>query len=154
MSTEELGSFRILDRARVGARDERRACGVEACGQATADQKLFCVDHLQKLPYVRALTAELSRRMAEVTAAAKRGQTPVRSSSVTHDVAVQVALHGALTVGRLGIAAQIPTRAVESYVRALERDGVVSVLMLGSPRGRLRRIVTLRPTAEALCPAT
>jgi hypothetical protein len=128
-----------------------RACGVQHCHQATAEQKPFCLDHLASLPYVKALLARLSSREAEVIVAGER--EPDASSPRAREIVNEIAMHGARSIARLGMDLLLPADATERYVRALEQAGLVELLVLGSRRGDLRRIVALRPSRPPLLDA-
>src|SRR5271154_1216900 len=49
----------------------RERCGIAGCGQPTAEEKPFCLSHLDRLPYVRDLRHRLSRCRDELVAASR-----------------------------------------------------------------------------------
>jgi hypothetical protein len=112
----------------------------------TTGDKQYCVAHISRLPYVRRLLEELNRRAAEVEAATGKRNWRVATplSGQARELVDQIAIHGAVSVARLGREMSIPKRTTESFVRALEAAGVVEILELGSRRGVLRRVVTVR----------
>ena len=150
----QIGRIRTanLECAAGVVRGVRQDCAAAGCSLATTGRKLYCVEHLERLPYVRALIAELSCRRAELVVAgadaAPRTLDP--SSPRAREIVNQIAFHGARSMERLGMDMDIPTLTTESYVRALEQAGVLEVLTLGSRRGSLRRVVALRQTKPVL----
>jgi hypothetical protein len=144
----QIGRIRTanLEFASGVVRGVRQDCAAAGCSHATTGRKPYCVEHLERLPYVRALVAELSCRKAELVVAGSDQalQAVDPSSPRAREIVNQIAFHGARSMERLGMDMDIPTHTTESYVRALEQAGVLEVLTLGSRRGSLRRVVALR----------
>lgn len=127
----------------------RRLCRAPQCRRRTTERKPYCIDHLDRLPYVRWLRRELAERAAEASAAARPGGSwAVREDgSCARDIVAELA-RGARTVERLARAADLSVRALQGYVAALERMGVVRVLKLGSLRSEIREVVVLEVAKE------
>jgi len=131
-------------------RTTARLCSVAGCGNVTSHSKRFCVIHLQEIPYVRAITSELARREAELAAARRpRAPMPDPSSPTAGDLVDRLVFHGAQTIERLAIEAQMPVWVVERYVRALEGAGLAREMTLHSRRGGVRRMVRATQSAQA-----
>jgi predicted ArsR family transcriptional regulator len=111
----------------------------------TTERKPYCIEHLDRLPYVRELQAQLFSRDAEEEAAATRkGWRAVDpAGSRAREIIDQLAVKGAQTPKRLAITVELRPTSLENYLGALERAGFVKTLTLGSRRGTPRRVVTL-----------
>ena len=140
----------MLDRRRTRSAGRRPAparevCRVQGCGHVTTERKPYCIDHLDRLPYVRELQAQLSSRDAEeVAAASRKGWRAVDpDGSRAREIIDQLAVKGAQTPKRLAITVELRPNSLENYLSALERAGLVKTLTLGSRRGTPRRVVTL-----------
>ena len=151
MSRSKKPRLMTLDRRqsrRAGRRPvpARECCRVPGCGHATTERKPYCIDHIDRLPYVKELQAELAHRDAEEMAAAssRRGWKAVElEGSRAREIVDQLAVKGAQTPKRLAITVEIRPNSLENYLSALERAGLVKKLTLGSRRGTPRRVVTL-----------
>jgi hypothetical protein len=150
MSRNKKPRLMTLDRRqsqRAGRRPvpAREACHVPGCGRATTERKPYCIEHIDRLPYVQELQAELAHRDAEeVAAASRRGWRAVDTEgSRAREIIDQLAVKGAQTPKRLAITVEIRPGSLENYLGALERAGLVKTLTLGSRRGTPRRVVTL-----------
>lgn len=115
------------------------------CGRPTTERKPYCIEHLDRLPYVQDLQAELQMREAEELAAAgRKGWRAVEiDGSRAREIIDQLAVRGAQTPKRLAITVEIKPSSLENYLAALERAGLVHTLTLGSRRGTPRKVVTL-----------
>ena len=140
----------MLDRRRTrtaGRRPvpAREVCRVQGCGHVTTERKPYCIEHIDRLPYVQELQAELAHRDAEeVAAASRRGWRAVNTDgSRAREIIDQLAVKGAQTPKRLAITVEIRPNSLENYLGALERAGLVKTLTLGSRRGTPRKVVTL-----------
>ncbi len=132
-------------------RPTARFCSVAGCGQVTSHSKLFCVIHLQEIPYVRAIRSGLACREAELAAARRRrGPMPDPASLTAGDLVDRLVFHGAQTIERLAIDAQMPVWVVQRYVRALEGAGLAKETTLRSLRGGVRREVRATQSGQAL----
>ena len=123
----------------------REFCRVQGCGHPTTERKPYCIEHLDRLPYVKELQEQLARRDAEETAATGRkgwkSVDPVGSRA--REIIDQLAVKGAQTPKRLAITVEIRPSSLEGYLGALERAGLVRTLTLGSRRGTPRKVVIL-----------
>lgn len=140
----------MLDRRRTrnsGRRPvpARELCRVQGCGHSTTERKPYCIDHLDRLPYVQELREALVHRDSEEAAAASRkGWRAVDpTGSRAREIIDQLAVKGAQTPKRLAITVEIRPTSLENYLSALERAGLVKTLTLGSRRGTPRKVVTL-----------
>lgn len=124
--------------------EPRQLCRVARCGRKTAEGKPFCIEHLDKLPYVRTLRRELAARAAEErVAATPNGSWAVSVHGARAKEIVQELARGARTTERLALTTELTPAALAGYLEALERAGLVRVLTLGSIRGALRQVVVL-----------
>jgi len=123
----------------------REHCHAPGCGHPTTERKPYCIIHLDRLPYVKDLQAQLAEREAEeVAAGARKGWKAVDpTGSRAKEIVDQLAVKGAQTPKRLAITVEMRPSSLESYLAALERAGLVKTLTLGSRRGTPRRVVTL-----------
>jgi len=128
----------------------REVCRAQGCGHVTTERKPYCIDHLDQLPYVRELQAQLSNRDAEEQAATSRiGWRAVDpTGSRAREIIDQLAVKGAQTPRRLAITVELRPTSLENYLGALERAGLITTLTLGSRRGTPRRVVTLTDEAK------
>jgi hypothetical protein len=140
----------MLDRRRTrgsGRRPvpAREACHVQGCNRPTTERKPYCIDHLDRLPYVKELQDALGRRDdEEMAAVGRKGWRAVNpDGSRAREIIDQLAVKGAQTPKRLAITVEIRPNSLENYLSALERAGLVKTLTLGSRRGTPRRVVTL-----------
>ncbi len=154
---EEGGDSMLADMpVRVVGREDfmrptAQLCSVVGCGRLTSHSKPFCVVHLREIPYVRAITSELSRREAELAAARRpRGPMPDPSCLTACDLVDRLVFHGTQTIERLAIEAQMSVRVVQRYIRALENAGLAMEVTLRSRRGGVRRVVKATQSAQAL----
>ena len=85
--------------------EARTGCGVVGCTNETNGRKPFCIDHLDQLPYVKQLRAELSRREAVST---------IEFSS-------EVALNASRNAGRHSDQLRIPFGTAESMASRPKR---------------------------------
>ncbi len=96
-------------------------------------------------------TDQLARREAELAAARRRrGPMPDPASLTAGDLVDRLVFHGAQTIERLAIEAQMPVWVVQRYVRALEGAGLAKETTLRSLRGGVRRVVRATQSAHAL----
>ncbi len=111
----------------------------------TTERKPYCIEHLESLPYVQDLQAQLlQREQEELAAAGKKAWRAVDpEGSRAREIIDQLAVRGAQTPKRLAITVEIRPNSLENYLSALERAGLVRTLVLGSRRGTPRRVVTL-----------
>lgn len=125
-------------------------CSAQGCERHTTNGKPYCLDHLDQLPSVQAVRATLARVEAEDTAAA-RGEASVDAVRA-QDVVVRLRCFGACSPARLAIDVEMAHAltererrrndlALEGYLDALERAGLVRRLVLGSRRGTARHVV-------------
>ena len=126
-------------------RPERRHCAVRGCGQATSDRKLYCIDHLDRQPYIRQLRVQLTRREREEAAAQERRWRDLDPrGSLAREVLDQLEIAGSqMTIGRLGRAVHLSPTGVASCIRALEAAGVVVSRPVTARNGRRYAVVSL-----------
>lgn len=132
----------------------RDVCQVLGCGRSTTEHKPFCIDHLERLPYVRDLRGTLhGRESEELEATRAKGWRAVDiGGSRAREILDQLAVKGAQSPRRLAITVEVRPAALESYVQALEAAGLVETLLLGSRRGTPRRVVALTPRGASAAP--
>jgi hypothetical protein len=131
---ENLGTQRRRRRSRDA--EARSECLVETCGKPTTGKKPYCLDHLDHLPYVQWLSAEIHRR---------RSKAGDAGSGTAEDLIEHLAVYGETTVGRLSREVQVPKRSLESCVHKLEREGIVETKTIPCRRGRSLTVVRLTP---------
>ena len=152
MKKTRVLSLDLRRAARSGRRplQAREHCHVPGCSHPTTERKPYCIDHLERLPYVRELQEQLAQRDAEeVAATAKKGWKAVDIvGSRAREIVDQLSVKGAQTPKRLAITVEMRPSSLEAYLAALERAGLVKTLTLGSRRGTPRRVVTLTPDGE------
>jgi len=137
----------MADRRRRRNREEsaRETCRVTGCGQVTSDKKPYCVDHIDRLPYVAQVRDELARREAETLAAAtRRGWRGIDTTTgAAREIVHELAVKGAQTPGRLAKSVELNMDQVEGYVSALERAGIAKLVRTKRRRGGERKVVEL-----------
>ncbi|MBI3724771.1 hypothetical protein HY251_12575 [bacterium] len=86
------------------------------CGHATTERKPYCIGHLDRLPYVRDLQAQLAEREAEeVAATTRKGWKAVDTfGSRAKEIVDQLAVKGAQTPKRLAITVEMRPSSLES----------------------------------------
>lgn len=100
--------------------------GCEACGQPTHEGKRFCLQHVDRHPYVAQLLMELGRQEAERARVARSGPASVDLDGTTAKELMRLLyLHGPRTLQGLGRELQIAPGLVASYTRALADAGRV-----------------------------
>ena len=125
-----LGTLRPGMRARSV---ETGRCTVDGCEQVTHARKPYCIDHLDRLPYVRWLQEELGRR----------SESASPSTVVDQDIVRQLSLHGPLTIPRLAREAEVSASALEARLKSLEKAGLVRTQVIRDRRGHTRRFASL-----------
>jgi len=124
-----------LDAARPKRpRDARTTCTVVGCANDTNGRKPYCIDHLEYLPYVKELLAEVARR-----------ETPGANdtSGPAEDILDHLEVHGASTIGRIAREVRIPKKRLEPCVAALERAGIVETKQVAARHGHVLHVVSL-----------
>ncbi len=126
-------------RRRRGASHGTTRC--EVCGRQTTFRKPFCIDHLDSLPYASTVSGKLSAIEVEVAAALR--PTRRRKSYdgfVLDEVVVQLAVGGGKTARRFALELRrdfgLPPELVDSYLKELERRGLVSLTLSHDRQGR------------------
>jgi hypothetical protein len=120
---------------------QRGECQAKGCLQTTTANKPYCLDHLDELPYVRQLMAEIARREASGGDLDPKGPE-------ADELLLQLSVHGAMTLPRLGREIEIPPERLLRLVRVLEKAGRVRVIELRDERGKRRRVVQPLAAAE------
>lgn len=133
-------------RAAAGTREYCRVCE-----KPTAERKPFCEEHLDRLPYVQKLMAEIQKRGEEEESAVKRGghrAVDLQDSITVNDVLICLFTKGTQTVARLAIMVETTKETLEPYLKAMSRDRLVNMLHAGSRRGTMRNLVELAPAGH------
>jgi hypothetical protein len=129
--------------------DARRArtCLAPRCARTTNAGKLYCEEHVERMPYVRELLREIERRDAEEASAAVGSGWQKIDAEGSHakEILSQLAQTGAETPKRLAVTVSLARASLEGYLKALGHAGLIQVLTLGSRRGTPRRVVDLTP---------
>ncbi|HZU99633.1 MAG TPA: hypothetical protein VFF73_23180 [Planctomycetota bacterium] len=113
-------------------REARTSCTVAGCPNDTNGRKPFCIEHLDRLPYVQELLAELSRR-----------EVGIDGAGHAEDVLDHLELHGTATLGRLAREVHVPKKKLETCVAALERAGIVETEQRPARHGHKLQVVKL-----------
>lgn len=123
------------------SREDENGC--EACGQPTHEGKRFCLDHVDRHPYVASLIMELGRQAAERARVARQGPSAVDLEGTTaREIMRLLFLHGPRTLQGLGRELQLPPPLVGTYARALAEAGWVQ---FGVSRRGKTVVTALRP---------
>ena len=120
-------------------------CRVDGCDHATTGRKPYCLDHIDRLPYVASVESEIARREAEVKVAeTRRGWRKLDASgAAAREIVHELAVKGPQSPGRLAKTVEVVKGALEGYVSALESAGVVKRVETKRSRGRVLTLVTL-----------
>lgn len=118
--------LRVVPPDPIERRQEGRPCEVAGCRLTTYGGKPFCPDHLERNPYVSALVADLEVREEEVRWA-MGGKRLRPDGALAREVLRELRFRGPRTVTRLARDENLPARAIEAAVRALELGGLVRV---------------------------
>lgn len=135
---------------RVGPTDCRETvrCAAEGCAERTRDGKPFCPAHVELHPYVRTLQETLRAQQDEQERVARRGPRAVDPDGLTaKELLLQLWLYGDRTVERLCRDLQLESGLVQSYAKALERHGRVTL------HRTQRGLISLRAVLTASQPA-
>jgi hypothetical protein len=97
-------------------------CSVMGCPNDTKGRKPYCIAHLDHLPYVKQLKAELARHA---------------------DLLDHLAANGPATIGRLARVSCVSIAELEPSVADLERAGVVETETVAARHGHTITIVKL-----------
>ncbi len=128
-----------LERPRPSRIREDRRCTVDGCANTTTGRKPYCIDHIDRLPYVRQLTDELARRDSPA----------LRGSAYAAEVLDQLEQQGRATVGRLAREVGVPLKRLEPCIATLVKAGILRSFTLNARNGRTLRIVELAPGGHA-----
>ena len=113
-------------------REARTACSIAGCANDTNGRKPFCIDHIDRLPYVQGLLAELARREVGIDGAVH-----------AEDVLDHLELHGTATIGRLAREVHVPKKKLATCVAALEKAGIVETSEVAARHGHKLQVVKL-----------
>ena len=111
---------RIQERWGVRTGRDTRHCEGKGCKKATTGRKPFCVDHVERQPYVQELQGRIQKRSQEWEHVGRRGARAVDPAGLTAVEIVQyVRVHGPCTIKRLAKDLSLERSLLESFVRAL-----------------------------------
>jgi DNA-binding transcriptional ArsR family regulator len=105
---------------------ESIACALEGCQQTTSLRKPYCAEHVDELPYARALIEVLIRQTLEEERVARFGSTAVNLQGLTVEQLLQhLDQHGPTTTTGLGRALFLSESVVFAYALSLADAGLV-----------------------------
>lgn len=124
---------------------ERNLCKIRDCPNDTSEKKPYCLEHLDRLPYVMRLEAELKAKEKEIAkAGTKNGWRHVKSNGLVCQEIVELLKNkGAMSPAQLAKSIEIKISSVTNYLTHLEKKKTLKVLTLGSRRGTSRKVVAL-----------
>ena len=89
----------------------------EICKQPTSERKPYCIDHINKSPYIDTIMAQLKRREKEEKAVKKQGAKAVKSDSVVvGEILTTLRAMGPRTVPDLARDLNMKKELLHSYV--------------------------------------
>lgn len=136
---------------RVTARSRRppvyRVCQAAGCAEVTKEEKPYCVEHLDELPYVQEVKARIAARYAEASEALRTGRFELKAPRVRE--VVSHLTKKAIPLRRLRIELDMPRAVAGFYVEGLLRHGMIKVMVLGSRRGIAREVIDLTEAGKA-----
>jgi len=100
----------------------RRQCLL--CSKIPRHWKPYCPDHIDQLPYVQRLLAEIERDSAERTLLDK-GKRLKKDSPLIADAMILVETHGLISTGLLRKKMQLTSKGIETLVANLKRHRLV-----------------------------
>jgi hypothetical protein len=132
--------------------DERRKgqsshgdCRVKGCTTKTAENKPYCIDHIEQSPHAKRILDYLAEREVEEDRATRpSGWKRIDvNGSRAREIMEYLAIHGAQSPKRLALKVEIAPAALDAYITALEKAKAVRLLTLGSRRGTPRQVIAL-----------
>ena len=121
---------------------ETRKCKI--CGLATREGKLYCPDHVDQHPYVRALNKQIEAKREEEYAVSNRGIEAIAEDSLTiKELLVHLQVNGSRTIERLARELMLDTKVIAYYAQYLKEEGKVT---LGSTK---RGSIVVSPVMKA-----
>jgi hypothetical protein len=119
---------RIQERLGARAGRDTRHCEEFGCKKATTGRKPFCVEHVERLPYVQELQDRILDRQDEWEQVRSRGARAVDPSGLTAlEIHQYVRVHGPCTIKRLAKDLSLSRSLLESYVRVLSSRRLLRV---------------------------
>ena len=107
-----------------------RKCEADGCNQATRENKPFCSDHVDQHPYVQAILATLAGDEEEIERIQARGKKAVDTDgSLVASILLQLEQNGERTLERLSRDLWVDKPIVETAVRELAKQGIVTLGM-------------------------
>jgi len=107
--------------AREVHRRERSSCDVPNCRRSTCEQKPYCSEHIQFMPKVSSILAELQSRAAELELVERHPARATAESGHAQEILMRLEAAEGVTVERLASDARIYVAAVRAFIRALKR---------------------------------
>jgi hypothetical protein len=129
-------------------REPRSMCRAQDCTNSTTEKKPYCGTHLSRLPYCRKIMNEVQGIANELALVGQKGPRALDPYGIlAQDVVDAIGQHGALPARRVPLAVGLTDagndKTWESILAALEKAGRIQILLLGSRRGSLRKVVRL-----------
>lgn len=119
-------------------------CKIKGCGRECNARKPYCIEHLNKISYVKSIQIELNRREKEIENAKKtNGWKKVDTNSEFAQEIIEIVRKGAVTLQRLTVTMKADFQVIKNYLIKLEQKEIISVMRLGSRRGSMRQVVSL-----------
>ena len=127
-------------------------CTEPGCENQATGRKPYCIDHLDKLPYVANLKSLLQVvNEEEVEADSLRPKfRHINVEGVRCQEIIDQLQLGAVSPKRLALKIAMKPSVCDNYLRRLKHEGILKVLTLGSRRGTPRKVVML--TSEPSSP--
>jgi len=105
-------------------RTESRLCNVKGCGRTTREKKPFCPDHIDELPYVQQLMAQIDYKAAELERVRSGKPVPV-PSCFEGEIVWHLKMNGRRSVRRLAKEVHIEYVILIKMLRAYKRRGLI-----------------------------
>jgi hypothetical protein len=139
-----MSPIEVMGERRRRHESTRGECQFVGCHTPTTGNKAYCLDHLEEIPYVKRLLAELARREQDASRARARNEVDVEGPSAS-EILHQLEVHGPLTAGRLAREVELPPNELARFLPALERRGWIAVDVVRDERGKRHRTVRRIP---------
>lgn len=119
-------------------------CNVLGCKQITSDRKPYCIEHIDRLGYVKSVSIAISEKIQEMHYAKKHSKRIDVSGIASQEILEMLRYKGILNIKKLSSLVEIEFKALENYLAKLEKAGLVTISCIGTLRGGTRRIVSLK----------
>jgi hypothetical protein len=139
-----MSPLEILGERRRRHESTRGECHFVGCSAPTTGNKPYCLDHIEEIPYVKRLLAEVARRERDTLRASARNEIDVDGPSAS-EILHQLEVHGPLTAGRLAREVELQPNELARFLPALERRGWIAVDVVRDERGKRHRTVRRVP---------